>query len=68
LFQQALSFEKTPTLPVAVPAYELFQRNLQQLQEEDPDSHIIIQAGIQKLDLYSGIAMRTPACLLAVGK
>jgi hypothetical protein len=68
LFQQALSFEKTPTLPVAVLAYELLQRNLNQVQVEEPDGHVIIQAGIQKLDNYNTIFMRTPACLLAGGK
>jgi len=68
LFQQALSFQKTPTLPVAVLAYELLQRNLNQVQLAEPEGHAIIQAGIQKLDNYNAIAMRTPAFLLAGGK
>ena len=68
LFQQALSFEKTPTLCHTVPAFEAFMTSLRDLQLEEDGAEFIISAGIDKLEEYCHLALKTPAYLLSVGE
>ena len=68
LFQQALSFEKTPTLCHTVVAFEGFMLTLRGLQAREPEAEFIIEAGLTKLDEYYDQALLTPAYLLSVGE
>jgi hypothetical protein len=68
VFQQALSFEKTPTLCGTVPAFECLHSSLEELQKEEDSAEYIIQAGIDKLGGYRDAALMTPAYLLSVGE
>ena len=61
LFQQALSFEKTPTLCSTVPAFEILQASLTELQKNEDHAEFVIQAGIEKLNGYCTLALRIPA-------
>jgi len=63
-----LSYEKTPTLCGIVPAFEGLQSSLKDMQIEDDNTEIIIQAGIEKLEDYQRLALTTPAYLLSVGE
>jgi hypothetical protein len=51
-FQHQLSFESTPTLCDAIPAFELMTRVWTQLQDERPQARQIIQQGLDKLEAY----------------
>ena len=68
LFQQALSYEKTPTLCYTVPAFETFMASLMDLQTSELGAEFIIKAGIDKLEQYHRQALRTPAYLVSVGE
>jgi hypothetical protein len=51
-----------------VPAFEGLQSSLKELQIEERNAEFIIQAGIEKLDNYSELTLKTPAYLLSVGE
>jgi hypothetical protein len=68
LFQQALSFEKTPTLCHTVVAFEGFMYSLKDLQAKECSAEFFIQAGLEKLEEYYHLALLTPAYLLSVGE
>jgi hypothetical protein len=68
LFQQALSYEKTPTLCHTVPAFEAFLSSLRDLKREEYRAEFIIDAGIEKLQEYYGHTLNNPAYSLAVGE
>lgn len=68
MFQQALSYEKTPTLCYAVIAFEGFIASLKNLQLEEPQAQFIIEAGLDKLEDYYQRALEIPAYLLSAGE
>jgi hypothetical protein len=68
LFQQALSYEKTPTLCHTVIAFEAFRTALRSLQDEEPSVKFIIEAGLQKLEEYYQHVLEIPAYVLSAGE
>ncbi|EAU93647.2 hypothetical protein CC1G_02877 [Coprinopsis cinerea okayama7 len=58
--QESLSAEKTPTLPVALPAYEDLLSVLKQFKRLFPDLREGVQASIDKLDEYFAKSRKTP--------
>jgi hypothetical protein len=71
-YQQALSYEKTPTLCGTVAAFEGFLRSLHELQDaleaEGLAVWSIIQHGIDKVEDYSSRTLDAPAYVISVGK
>ena len=68
MFQQILSYEKTPTLCYAVVAFESLRIALKDLQEREPNAEFIIGAGLEKLEDYHQHALATPAYILSAGE
>ncbi|KAJ2927910.1 hypothetical protein H1R20_g9190, partial [Candolleomyces eurysporus] len=52
--QELLSAEKTPTLSIAFPAYEIVVEKWKALRETIPELSFAIDAGIQKIEEYMG--------------
>ena len=73
-YQQALSAEKTPTLPLAVIAFEGFLQSLRALQDQlsnervDIEGISIIDQGISKLCEYKELISDVPAYYFAPSK
>jgi hypothetical protein len=70
-FQDLLSFETTPTLCHAVPAYECLIHKWQELQDDEEmpaKFYDVIQAGIEKLKDYQERTDTVPAYVLAMGE
>jgi hypothetical protein len=65
LLQQALSYEKTPTLCHTVIAFEAFRTALRSLQDEEPRVKFIIEAGLQE---YYQHVLEIPAYVLSAGE
>ena len=65
-FQQQLSYEKTPTLCNAFPAFEGLKRAWKQHQTEHPETFAIVQDGLNKLDGYRDRADNVSAYVLAM--
>ena len=68
MFQQILSYEKTPTLCYAVVAFEGLRIALKDLQEREPNAEFIIEAGLEKLEDYHQHALAIPAYTLSAGE
>ena len=68
MFQQILSYEKTPTLCYAVIAFEGFRISLKDLQEKEPNAEFIIEVGPEKLEDYHQCALAIPAYILSAGE
>ena len=66
-FQQQLSYETTPTLCDAIPSFEA----MAQVWEDQISDHLemadVIQAGLDKLDVYIDHTDMVPAYVLAKG-
>jgi len=67
-FQQQLSFEKTPTLCDAIPSFEAMASTWEERKVDYPDAADIIDAGLEKLDVYRNGAEMVPAYVLAMSK
>ena len=71
-FQQALSYEKTPTLCGMVAAFEGYVKSLKDLQTvldtEQLYSRSIIDCGIEKVEEYSDRIWETPGYVLSMGE
>jgi len=67
-FQQCLSSEKTPTLCDTIPSFEAMVQKWVEKQEEDPETHTIIQQGLDKLNIYRERANLVPAYVVAMSK
>jgi len=67
-FQQQLSFEKTPTLCDAIPSFEAMASTWEERKVDYPDAADIIDAGLEKLDVYRNRAEMVPAYVLAMSK
>jgi hypothetical protein len=72
-YQQALSYEKTPSLCATVTAFHGVVKSLQDLQlalenEGQHDAGLIIQAGIDKVEAYAIQVMEIPAYTLSIGE
>ena len=68
MFQQHLSSEKTPTLCDTIPSFEVMVQKWIEKQEEDPETHAIIQQGLNKLDTYREWANLVPVYVMAMSK
>jgi hypothetical protein len=65
-FQQVLSYEKTPTLGNAIPAFEAMARSWETHQKKNPDFVDIVEEGLLKLEDYRARAEQVPAYTLAM--
>jgi len=65
-FQQILSFESTPTLGDAIPAYEAMANAWKKYQTANPLLAPIVEAGLEKLGGYRDRAEVVPAYTLAM--
>jgi len=65
-FQQRLSYEKTPTLCDALPAFKAMIRIWKDHMYNHPETTTIIHQGIQKLETYESYAEEIPAYVLAM--
>jgi hypothetical protein len=68
VFQQRLSSEKTPTLCDTIPSFKVMVQKWIEKQEEDPETHAIIQQGLNKLDNYREQVNLVPAYVVAMSK
>jgi hypothetical protein len=67
LFQQALSFEKTPTLCHTVPAFEAFMASLRELQAQEHGAEFIIEQELTSLKNTVNLLLEPqPTCFLLV--
>lgn len=64
--QELVSAEKTPTLSIALPAYEFLVLNWQQLQHDMPSFAPFIQKGIDKVTHYVLKSRQTKVYALAI--
>lgn len=60
-----LSFEKTPTLALAIPAFQSMIIAWKKMQGSMPEAEDIIQKGIDKLEDYENRLDSVPAYTLA---
>ncbi|KAJ7137400.1 ribonuclease H-like domain-containing protein, partial [Mycena crocata] len=65
-FQQKLSAEKTPTLGLALPAFEAMIGVWEQMQRDHPELADIIQKGLDKLGSYQERVEHVPGYVLAM--
>lgn len=66
-FQQILSGEKTPTLGVALPAFEAMAMKWKQHQDANPKFTNVIDTRLEKLDEYFMYTQQVPANIIVVG-
>lgn len=66
--QELLSAEKTPTLSVALPAYEIMVENLIMLQATIPELAHYIGVAIAKLQQYIALGRKSRIYALAMSK
>jgi hypothetical protein len=66
--QEVLSAEKTPTLSMTLPAYEMLIRNWLHLQAEIPILSHYIGVGIAKLQEYATLGRKSRIYALAMSK
>ena len=66
-FQQQLSYEKTPTLCNAIPAFEAMASTWKRYQTDNLHTSHIVQKGLDKLEEYRDRADLVPAYVLAMG-
>lgn len=62
-----MSFEKTPSLPFTLPAYENLLRKLEKFKRRKPQLQHAAQAAIEKLTHYLEKTQDTPVYALAIG-
>lgn len=67
-FQQILSFESTPTLCDALPAYSAFESAWKEYQDIHPEVAPFIEHGLDKLEIYRARTELVPAYVLAMSK
>lgn len=65
-FQQQLSYEKTPTLCDTIPSFEAMASTWEDHKIDYPEAADIINAGLDKLDIYRNRAELVPAYVLAM--
>ncbi|TFK40124.1 hypothetical protein BDQ12DRAFT_721592 [Crucibulum laeve] len=65
-FQQKLSHEMTPTLCYALPSFEGMMKAWENLKIDHPDTTNVIQAGLDKLEVYRDYTDIVPAYLLSM--
>ncbi len=63
-----MSFERTPSLTIALPAYELLLTGWRELREEIPHMAPHINTGIRKIEEYVNLSRRSRIHALAMGK
>jgi len=66
--QELLSAEKTPTLPMALPAYELLLESWRNLQPVIPELSYYIGVGIEKIEEYVTKGRKSRVYALAMSK
>ena len=66
-FQQWLSYEKTPTLCHAIPAFEAMLNIWQRYQQSQPETADIVENGLDKLRDYIDRLDNVPAYTIAMG-
>lgn len=66
--QQLLSSERTPTLGIALPAYELIIAKWEDLQQVIPELKPFIGRGIRKLEEYMSETRKTRIYAHAMGE
>lgn len=66
--QQLMSFEKTPSLPYTLPAYEELLQLLELFKQVKPQLTHAADAAISKLHFYLEKTRDTPMYALAMGK
>jgi hypothetical protein len=66
--QEAISAEKTPTLPVALPAYEDLLTLLKDFKALNPEIGDAVQASIEKLEEYFEKTRQTPIYAVAMSE
>ncbi|RPD74060.1 hypothetical protein L226DRAFT_583602 [Lentinus tigrinus ALCF2SS1-7] len=64
--QQLLSYERTPSLTIALPAYELLLAGWRELRQEIPHMATYINTGIQKIEEYVNLSRRSRIHALAM--
>ena len=65
-FQQQLSYEKAPTLCDTIPSFEAMASMWEDHKINYPEAADIINAGLDKLDIYRNRAELVPAYILAI--
>ena len=65
--QQLLSYERTPSLSIALPAYELLLSGWRELRQEIPRMATYIDTGIRKIEEYVNLSRRSRIHALAMG-
>lgn len=65
-FQQQLSYEKTPTLCDTIPSFEAMASTWEDRKIDYPEAADIINAGLDKLDIYRNRTELVPAYILAM--
>ena len=58
----------TPTLCDTIPSFEAMIQKWIEKQEEDPETHTIIEQGLNKLDAYCEQVNLVPAYVVAMSK
>lgn len=66
-FQQQLSYETTPTLCDAIPSFEAMAQVWEEQISDHPETADVIQAGLDKPDVYIDHTDMVPAYVLAMG-
>lgn len=66
--QELLSGEKTPTLSIALPAYQLVVKYWTEMQGSYPELRNAIQAGIDKINDYVSKSQESQIHVLAMGE
>ena len=68
MFQQQLSYEKTPTLCDAIPSFEAMSAKWEEYQYNNPTMANIVQPGLDKLEAYKERADLVPVYVVAMSK
>ncbi len=66
--QQLLSYERAPSLSIALPAYELLLMGWRELREEMPHMAPFIDTGIEKIEEYVNLSRHSRIHALAMGE
>ena len=66
--QELLSAERTPTLSMAIPAYEILIKKWKSLRATIPELSGYIDAGLEKLNEYVELSRNNQIFALAMGR
>ena len=67
-FLQQLSHKKVPTLCNVITCYEALAQHWEEYQVSHPETHDIIEKGLEKMAEYKNHMDLVPAYVLAMGK